>query len=199
MKTADILRDLAEKKEWRKSGGVADFPQEGLNDWRCSISYRRWRQARLEKEWESASPLRIVKPGDPKMQLPMRSPPKRRITKRLHSELDKLTDMGVTIESAIVTKVCQMAMNGEMSAVNFVADRVEGKPTQAIELTGRDGGPIAHIGVELTPSDAARLYANTLSDPEAGLDFDYDGAEHRPSDGDGEVLDLEPGAYREEK
>lgn len=56
-----------------------------------------------------------------------------------------LTAKGVTGETklrevaeVLVTK----ALEGESWAVNMVADRVDGKPMQAIEHTGEDGGPV---------------------------------------------------------
>jgi hypothetical protein len=53
--------------------------------------------------------------------------------KRLRAGLEKLLDR---------------VAEGDVVALNFVADRVDGKPKQQTELTGADGAP---VGVDLNP------------------------------------------------
>lgn len=46
------------------------------------------------------------------------------------------------------------ALNGDISAWNAILDRLEGKPAQGVELSGKDGGPIETIStwvIELQP------------------------------------------------
>jgi hypothetical protein len=51
-----------------------------------------------------------------------------------------------------------------LKAMGEIFDRVEGKPTQAIELTGADKGPVEQITREMTPAEAAAAYRRTLEE-----------------------------------
>ena len=42
----------------------------------------------------------------------------------------------------LADKVVLKAIEGDVPAFNAVADRIEGKPSQALEHTGNDGGPV---------------------------------------------------------
>ncbi len=42
----------------------------------------------------------------------------------------------------VAEKLVDEALNGNMAAIKEVADRIEGKPAQQVELTGADGGPL---------------------------------------------------------
>jgi hypothetical protein len=42
------------------------------------------------------------------------------------------------------------ASEGEIKALEFIADRVDGKAMQAVELTGNEGGPLI---IQATPID----------------------------------------------
>ena len=42
----------------------------------------------------------------------------------------------------IATKLVELAVNGDMQAIKEIGDRVDGRPAQAMELTGKDGGPV---------------------------------------------------------
>jgi hypothetical protein len=37
-----------------------------------------------------------------------------------------------------------LAMKGSIGHVQLIIDRTDGKVTQALEVTGKDGGPVAH-------------------------------------------------------
>lgn len=55
----------------------------------------------------------------------------------------------------MVEKIWDLAGEGERWAVEFVRDTFDGKPKQAIEASGPDGGPIAHsMTVELVKSES---------------------------------------------
>ncbi len=43
----------------------------------------------------------------------------------------------------IADKLVSMAVEGDIQAIKEVADRTEGKARQALEVSGRDGGPLA--------------------------------------------------------
>ena len=47
----------------------------------------------------------------------------------------------------------EKAISGDVAAATFVADRVDGKPAQAIEHTGEEGGPIEIIRRIVKASD----------------------------------------------
>lgn len=45
-----------------------------------------------------------------------------------------------------------MALRGNLKAIELILDRLEGKPIGALELTGRGGGPVRIVA---TPADEA--------------------------------------------
>jgi len=52
---------------------------------------------------------------------------------REYSTAKDATD-GETRLYRLVVKVWEMALSGDMAAINFIADRLEGKPRQALEI-----------------------------------------------------------------
>lgn len=58
----------------------------------------------------------------------------------------------------IAKAVIQSATEGKMDAVREIADRLDGKPVQATELTGKDGGAIEMVNLD-TPTRARALAA----------------------------------------
>lgn len=60
---------------------------------------------------------------------------------------------GTTAAEAILKKLRQMAASGNLKAAEMLLDRAYGKAKQAIEHTGKDGGPIQQktIIIELPP------------------------------------------------
>lgn len=42
----------------------------------------------------------------------------------------------------LARKLVAVAMEGDVSALKEIGDRLDGKPTQATEITGKDGQPI---------------------------------------------------------
>lgn len=78
-------------------------------------------------------------------------------------ELDKLLAEvlgeekdGMTAADAILKKLRQMATQGNLRAAEILLDRAYGKPKQALEHTGKDGGPIETAKTviwELPPED----------------------------------------------
>jgi hypothetical protein len=61
---------------------------------------------------------------------------------------------GITKLQRVANKLADLAEVGESWAVKEVADRIDGKPLQATELTGKDGGPIETR--ELSTEERAR-------------------------------------------
>lgn len=47
--------------------------------------------------------------------------------------------------SAIADKLARMAEEGDMQAIKEIGDRLDGRPAQAHEVTGEEGGPIQTI------------------------------------------------------
>jgi hypothetical protein len=70
----------------------------------------------------------------------------RRLTRALEVELDRVLDdpehKGVDSRFVIAKKLAQLARGGDLQAIREVFDRVDGKPTQAVEHAGHDGGPL---------------------------------------------------------
>ena len=65
---------------------------------------------------------------------------------------------------ALVNAAAQLlraAMNGEKSALAMLADRFDGKPAQAVQVTGEDGGPVQFTNVSRI--EVARRIAFLLS------------------------------------
>lgn len=49
----------------------------------------------------------------------------------------------------IADKLIELAAEGDMQAIKELGDRIDGKPKQQTEITGAEGGPIAHsVSVE---------------------------------------------------
>lgn len=44
--------------------------------------------------------------------------------------------------SLIADKLCKMAIDGDIHAMKEIGDRLEGRPRQAVEHTGEEGGPL---------------------------------------------------------
>lgn len=54
--------------------------------------------------------------------------------------------------SELADKLVTLAMSGDLGALKELGDRLEGKPAQAVEMTGAEGGPVQTINrIELVP------------------------------------------------
>lgn len=65
--------------------------------------------------------------------------------------------------SALVTLAGQLildAVDGDKEAIRQIADRLDGRPAQAVEVTGEDGGPLQFADV--TQIEVARRIAHLL-------------------------------------
>lgn len=49
---------------------------------------------------------------------------------------------GVRKIRLIADKLVEAALNGEVQAIKEIGDRLDGKPAQALEHMGADGGPV---------------------------------------------------------
>ena len=97
------------------------------------------------------------------VQAPQRRPSRRRITNAIHEMLDRINPAtGATMEMEIAEKVVMLAAAGDLDYVKFVADRVEGRAVQAIEMSGPGGAPIEMINSETSAVDAARIFAQVM-------------------------------------
>lgn len=69
----------------------------------------------------------------------------RRIKQRLIAELEEADDQGITKLAKATRAIVQKAIEGDVAAFNAIADRVDGKPVQAVVGGDEDeGGPIRH-------------------------------------------------------
>lgn len=48
----------------------------------------------------------------------------------------------------IAESLVEQARNGDLKAIEMVADRLDGRPMQAQELSGPDGGPVQVAAIE---------------------------------------------------
>ena len=74
--------------------------------------------------------------------------------------------LGLNSEGKPITKLRKIAevlvskaMEGDMAAINAVADRTDGKPIQAVEHTGEDGGPVVFTTIYEALRDKAEAEA----------------------------------------
>lgn len=45
-------------------------------------------------------------------------------------------------KEAVARKALELALKGDMTAIKYIMDRIDGSPRQAVELTGEEGGPV---------------------------------------------------------
>src|SRR6267142_1676126 len=67
------------------------------------------------------------------------------------SEIDPSTNMPKF--RTIVRKLVERAVNAvevDMETTEFIFDRVEGKPVQAVQMTGRDDGPVESLTMNMS-------------------------------------------------
>lgn len=99
------------------------------------------------------------------------------MTQQIISLLNETDRAGKSRARRICEKFVMMAEEtGDPHLVKEIIDRVEGKVPQAVEMTGRGGGPMEVIDRTLTPQQAAQAYAATLGSEDAGLDGESEGA-----------------------
>jgi hypothetical protein len=61
----------------------------------------------------------------------------------LGSVSDVATDKGkINRKQAIASRLWQMAIAGDLAAIKYIYDRIDGSPRQSVEMTGEDGGPV---------------------------------------------------------
>jgi porphobilinogen deaminase len=68
----------------------------------------------------------------------------RRMQARLNEILDRISGQA-TIEEAVNERLVVEALNGNIAAYIAIRDTVDGRPRQAVELSGPDGGPIHNL------------------------------------------------------
>lgn len=54
-----------------------------------------------------------------------------------------------TVSETIVGVLCRKAMKGDLDAMTMIFDRLHGKPSQQIEHTGQNGGPIQYEDITM--------------------------------------------------
>ena len=63
----------------------------------------------------------------------------------LHSALERKGKDKWEALTDVAEKLIAEALEGNITAIKEVADRIEGKAVQGVELTGKDGGPVEVI------------------------------------------------------
>jgi hypothetical protein len=62
---------------------------------------------------------------------------------------------GIEALDELAEKLLTLADQGDLQALKELGDRIEGKPTQATELSGPQGQPLTTIVNFVTPSDGS--------------------------------------------
>lgn len=76
--------------------------------------------------------------GNPKGQ-PLKSRP---MTDTLRELLELRGEDGLTQREVIVQKMIDLAKAGNVDAAKYICDRLQGKPAQAVELSGDERRPL---------------------------------------------------------
>lgn len=76
-----------------------------------------------------------------------RPPKEKSFANMLNIALSEKGATGNTKLREVADILVSKALAGEGWAVNMVADRTDGKPMQAIEHTGEDGGPVQFLTI----------------------------------------------------
>jgi hypothetical protein len=86
----------------------------------------------------------------------------RRLTAVLRDVLENCTDpkSGLTYNVAVNVAMAQEAALGNVKAFNSIMNRIEGKPIQAVELSGPAKAPIKTIRGGMTLEEKAQAYAD---------------------------------------
>lgn len=112
-----------ETKERTQSDAVSKRKKKGFNE-RCLQNLRPW------KPGQSGNPAGYSA--------------KREIQDHLVKILHRIDKEGSTLGQAICEKAVSEALEGSVQHFVAIADRVDGKPRQAIEHSGPGGGSIVH-------------------------------------------------------
>jgi hypothetical protein len=76
----------------------------------------------------------------------------------LRDMLDTLGEGSQYTERALIAqKLIDLAKSGEIQAIRYIMDRIDGTPTSKQEVTGKDGGPLYSEAKVLTDDQLRRL------------------------------------------
>lgn len=79
--------------------------------------------------------------------------PKKRLMDEIYEEV--LQEHGSLAAAKIVRAIITRAINGDVRAAQLANERTQGKPKQAHEITGKDGGPIQIVSfIQRPPQNA---------------------------------------------
>jgi hypothetical protein len=73
--------------------------------------------------------------GDPRINRKGRPKKGAALTDILNNKLDMVHKTGKIKREAIAEKLIEAALNGDLAALKYVFDRVDGRPKESIELT----------------------------------------------------------------
>lgn len=83
-----------------------------------------------------------------------------KIRTRILESLELKLERAIQKEDTAGVAYIQTEISGMLKDVE---NRGFGTPTQQVQLTGADGGPIESISAEMTPEQAAEIYRRTLT------------------------------------
>lgn len=65
------------------------------------------------------------------------------------AQVNPASKEGASVSETIVGVLCRKAMKGDLDAMGMIFDRLHGKPSQQIEHTGQNGGPIQYEDITM--------------------------------------------------
>lgn len=74
-----------------------------------------------------------------------KTPKRPRFERRIQEWLDSKTEKGEVREPEILKIIWEMIQKKNLNAIREIWDRAYGKPRQALEVTGEEGGPVETI------------------------------------------------------
>jgi len=76
--------------------------------------------------------------GDPRINRKGRPRKGQTLTDILSSKLDTATQGGKLRRETVLEKLISMAENGDIAAIRYVVDRIDGKPREIVEIQNND-------------------------------------------------------------
>jgi hypothetical protein len=89
---------------------------------------------------------------------------RRFVTALMKSELQRPSAGYVNRAHKMVDVQIRKAEQGDTPAFNGIVDRVEGRPTQTMEHSGKSGGPIPIVNVNMPLADMMKAYQQTCQE-----------------------------------
>jgi len=78
-------------------------------------------------------PLKSFKKDDPRINRNGRPKKGAALTDILNGKLDSIHKAGKTKKEAIADKIIELALNGDITALKYIFDRIDGKPIETVK------------------------------------------------------------------